>query len=297
VKKLNTLAAVAAVMVIVGVTQTTTALPWYVQPWYWPRTADHRPLILAHQGGEGEYPSNSMLAFTKAHEAGADALDTDLQITEDGVLVLFHDDTLDARTNGTGPVSSQTYAQLRTLDFAYNWSPDGGATFPYRGKGITVATAAELFTAFPHDRLSIEIKPESAPVARQFCGLVKQFHAENRVLVSSFAQTQMDAFRAACPGVATSATQAEVLQFYQLEQASKLQGYCPPYSSLQVPPEENGIEILTPGFVAAAHSLHLKVFAWTINTPEQAQPLIDLGIDGIITSYPKRLADWIDGGG
>jgi len=94
--------------------------------------------------------------------------------------------------------------------------------------------------------------------------------------------------------VATSATEPEVLQFYQLLQTGGLQNYQPPYSSLQVPPQQSGIVLLTPNFVTAAHTLHLKVYAWTIDTPEQAQPLIDIGVDGLITSYPKRIVDWLE---
>lgn len=188
-RKIIIIAIITVLWAVSVIPQAAGAASWPTEPWYRRRPGDNTPLILAHQGGEGEYPSNSLLAFTKAHQAGSDALDTDLQVTKDGVLVLFHDDTLDARTNGTGPISDKTYAELQQIDFAYNWSPDG-ATFPYRGKGITVTSARELFATFPYDRLGIEIKPNSPVVATSLCTLIKQFSAQRRVLVSSSGQEQ-----------------------------------------------------------------------------------------------------------
>jgi glycerophosphoryl diester phosphodiesterase len=265
------------------------------QAWYQPRPDDHTPLILAHQGGEKEYPSNSMLAFTKAHWAGADALDTDVQATKDGVLVLFHDDTLDYRTNGTGAIADKTFAELQSVDFAYNWTPDNGATYPYRGKGIHVATARDLLGDFPYDRVGMEIKPQSAAVAQSLCTLIKQYGAQNRVLISSTAQTQMDAFRTACPTVATSATQSEAEQFLYMQQTGTIpECFKPPYSSLQLPETSGNITVLTPAFVADAHKAHLRVYAWTIDTTEQAQHFIDMGVDGINVNYPKRIIDWLE---
>lgn len=285
---------VALLIMPVGITGTAAASTTRKKSWYQPRPGDHTPLILAHQGGEGEYPSNSMLAFTKAHEANADALDTDVQVTKDGVLVLFHDDTLDARTNGSGPISEKTYAELLTLDFAYNWSPDGGATFPYRGKGIKVTTARELFTRFPHDRLGIEIKPNTMQAGQALCMLVRQFGAQDRVLVSSGGQAQMDAFRAACPRVATSATHDETVQFYTMHATGTIPScYRPPFNSLQVPERSGDITLLTRAFIADAHQVGLNIYVWTIDTPEQAQRFIELGVDGINTSYPKRIIDWL----
>ncbi len=281
------------VSIFVGGFFTQSAGAWGSSSWYDPRPFDESTLIMAHQGGEGEYPSNSMLAFAKARWAGADALDADVHMTSDGVLVLFHDEFLDDRTNGTGAVRDHTYAELRQLDFAYNWTDDGGATYPYRGKGIKVATAWELLTFFPLSRIAIEIKQTTTQAATDLCTMIKQKHAENRVLISSFAQPNMDAFRAACPEVATSATQDEVVEFYTYHLVGFPPSYQPAFSSLQVPTEFNGIPILIPSFVSAAHSYGLKVYAWTIDTPEQAQPLIDLGVDGLNSSYPKRLIDWL----
>ena len=264
-----------------------------LQPWYRPRVGDERKLIMAHQGGEGEYPSNTNLAFTQAKQNGADALDTDMLVTKDGVLVLFHDETLEYRTNGTGYVHDKTYSELLKLDFAYNWTPDGGATYPYRGQGIKVSTVKSLLTVFPTDRIGIEIKQVPLQAAKDLCTMIKQYQAENRVLVSSSTQPNMDAFRTACPTVATSATQDEATQFFLFTLSGFPQLYQPKFTSLQIPEQFSGITVLTPSFVTAAHNKGIKVYPWTIDTPEQAQRLINMGVDGLNTSYPKRIITWL----
>jgi len=234
-----------------------------------------------------------MLAFTQAHAAGADALDTDMFATSDGVLVLFHDETLEHRTSCSGAISSKTYAQLLQCDFAYWWTQDGGATYPYRGQGVQVVTVQQLLTAFPGARIGLEIKQTTPLAAASLCTLIKQNNAQGRMLISSTTLPNMLTFRTFCPAVATSATQEEVISFYLFSNTVFLPSYNPPFSSLQVPEVFSGIPVLTADFVADAHTYNMKVYAWTIDTPEQAQHFIDLGVDGINTSYPQRILDWL----
>jgi glycerophosphoryl diester phosphodiesterase len=112
------------------------------------------------------------------------------------------------------------------------------------------------------------------------------------MLISSTAQLNMDVFRYSCPTVATSATQDEVFQFYAYNANNNFPpGYDPLFSSLQVPEFFSGIPVITPSFVASAHRFGMKIYAWTIDTREQTQHFIDLGVDGVNTSYPKRIID------
>jgi glycerophosphoryl diester phosphodiesterase len=269
------------------------ARPIKQHPFYAATPSEHKPLILAHQGGEFEYPSNTKLAFTKAHEVGSDVLDGDIFATKDGVLVLFHDETLEHRTNGTGYLRDKTLAELQQVDFAYKWSPDYGATYPYRGQGITVFTLEELFKTFPDSRFGIEIKQTTTQAVETFCALIKQYDLESKVLVSSPWQPNMDTFRRICPEVATSATEAEVRSFYKFNFVGLVGLYRPKFSSLQVPEKQGKTTILNKRFIGGAHKRGLKIYAWTIDTTEQAERLTNLGVDGLNTSYPKRLIEWL----
>ena len=117
-----------------------------------------RPLVMAHRGGAGLWPENTMFAFERAAEMGADVIETEIHSTADNNLVLIHDKTVDRTTNGTGPVNSFTLAELKELDAGYKWTTDGGRTFPFRGKGITVPTLEEVFTGLPNIPINIDIK-------------------------------------------------------------------------------------------------------------------------------------------
>lgn len=283
------IAVLVVIYLILFITARSISKP--IKPVAWYQGYNHQTIILAHQGGEGEYPSNTKIAFTHALIAGADVLDTDMHMTKDGVLVLAHDETLDNRTNGKGALRDSTYEDLKKLDFAYNWSPDGGKTYPYRGQGVGVYTLEEMFSDFPTLRYGIEIKQTTTEAATKFCATIKKYNYEDKVLVSSVTQPNMDVFRKACPTVATSATDPEATKFFVLQKLDLVGLYKPKFSSLQVPGKQGSLSIASKAFSGNAHHLGLKVINWTIDTPAQAQHFIDLGADGIITSYPKRVID------
>ena len=255
----------------------------------WYKGYSHPVLIFAHQGGEGEYPSNTKLAFVHAVADGSDVLDTDMHMTKDGVLILAHDETLDNRTDSKGALRDKTLAELKQVDFAYNWSPDSGKTYPFRAHGISVYTLNELFADFPDMHYGIEIKQTTTDAAVKFCSIIKQYKKENQVLVSSVTQPNMSVFRKACPTVATSATDPEATKFFVLQKIGLVGLDRPKFSSLQVPGKQGSLTIASKAFSGNAHRLGLKVINWTIDTPEQAKHFIDLGADGIITSYPQRV--------
>ncbi len=132
------------------------------------------PLVIAHQGGDGLWPGDTMFAFEQAVALGVDVLEMDLHITQDGVLVISHDETVDRTTDGTGEIEKMTLAEIKALDAGHNWSADGGGTFPYRGQGISIPTLEEVFLAFPEYRMTIEIKKTERSMAQPFCDLIRR---------------------------------------------------------------------------------------------------------------------------
>jgi glycerophosphoryl diester phosphodiesterase len=263
--------------------------PRSLSPWFYHRTGDHHPLVMAHQGGEGERPSNTMLAFLNAAKEGADVLDTDMHITKDGVLVLMHDATVDRTTNGHGEIRNLLFSDLRKLNAGYSFTADGGRTFPYRSQTVRVPSVEELFQQFPTRRLGIEIKDADPVEARQFCYLIRKYKMEDHVLVSSFAQANMDVFRSTCPEVATSATAGEVRYFLTLQYLHLTRTLSPAYGSFQVPEAALGRNVITPDFLKAARERNLPVLPWTINEEEDLRRVMDMGVYAINTDYPSRL--------
>ena len=248
-----------------------------------------RPLVMAHRGGAGLWPENTMLAFERAHDLGVDVIEIDVHSTSDGVLVVMHDATVDRTTNGTGRVHDLTLAKIKKLDAGYRWSQDGMKTFPYRGQGITVPTLEEVFMRFPEMRFNIEPKQENPSLAKPLCLMMREKKMVDKVIVGSFRQTVLDEFRRECPEVATSASPAEVSDFVRVYKAERQAAYRPLMRALQVPEYVGGMHVLSKDFVDAAHLRNLQVHAWTVNETESMSRLIGIGVDGIMTDYPDRL--------
>ncbi|HXF86517.1 MAG TPA: glycerophosphodiester phosphodiesterase [Anaerolineales bacterium] len=252
------------------------------------------PQVIAHQGGDGIWPGNTLFAFEKAVEIGADVLEMDAHITRDGHIVLMHDETVDDTTDGTGLIEEMTLEELKQLDAAYDWSKDGGQTFPYRGQGIRVPTLAEVFEKFPQMRYVIEIKKSGIPVEQPLCDLIRQYNMQEKVLVASFHDAVMQTFRAACPEVATSASRGEVTQFVLLGKIFLSGLVAPAYQAIQPPydpAESYNIPIMTKRFIREAHAKNIRVEPWTVNDPELMRQYIEWGVDGIITDRPDLMIE------
>lgn len=248
-----------------------------------------RPLILAHQGGEKEWPSNTMYAFERAYKTGCGALDVDLQMSKDKVLVLIHDTTVDRTTDGQGKVCELTWTQLERLDAAYRFSLDDGKTFPLRGQGIRIARLDEVLTTFPEWRLQIEVKEAPLEIAAELATLLKTHSAQRRVLLSSFRPDLMAELRRANPEVASSATPDEI-RIMVLASWLHLEGLVSPdYCAFQVPLEWKGLPIVTRRTVAAAQARGVTVLPWTIDTREELAVCQQAGADGINTNLPTMM--------
>lgn len=248
-----------------------------------------RPLVIAHQGGDGLWPGNTMFAFENAVEMGVDVIETDLRQTKDGVLVISHDESVESKSNGVGKVSDLTYDQLKNLDAAYNWSPEDGPTFPYRGKGISYVSLEEVFKAFPDMRFNIDMKQKDPPIYAAFCEMVRKYNMQDKVVAASFSHQNTVAFRKLCPEVTTAADETETRVFVFMNFAYLGAWYSPDFKVFQVPVKSSGITVITPHFVRAAHDRNLRVDVWTIDETWEMKRLIEMGVDGIITDRPDRL--------
>lgn len=252
-------------------------------------------LVIAHQGGEGLRPSNTLAAFDNAVALGVDVLEMDVHATADNQLVLIHDATVDRTTDGTGKVHEMTLAEIKQLDAGHYWTGDEGQTYPYRGQGITIPTLEELFDAYPQMLFNIEIKQREPSIARQLCQLLQGRELTEQVLLASFHATAMNEFRAACPMVATSMVQDEIIPFFVLSNLFLGATYQTSVESIQVPEYRGGIvpwgdlRVLNGRFVRDAQRHNIELHVWTVNETADMERMLALGVDGIITDRPDRL--------
>ncbi len=256
-----------------------------------PVFAADRPLLFAHRGGADLWPENTLFAFERAAAMGADVLELDVRLTADGELVVMHDASVDRTTNGKGKVRDMTLAELKQLDAGYRFTPDDGATYPYRGQGIAIPTLAEVFRAFPSHIINIEIKDYVPEAVERLVELIEANQAENRVIVSSFDDETMKYFRRLAPHVANAAAPGEIRIFYIFSRLRLTRFHRPLSDAYQIPVERDGIRLDTKTFIDAAHSKNQKVHYWTIDDPEEMRRLLSLGADGVMTDRPDLALD------
>ncbi|QYR23159.1 glycerophosphodiester phosphodiesterase [Paenibacillus sp. sptzw28] len=231
---------------------------------------------VAHRGASGYAPENTMAAFEKSVEMKADYLELDVQLSQDGRLVVIHDTTVDRTTDGTGLVGSLTFDQLRQLD--------AGSFFSEAFKGEKIPSLEEVLDAY-RGRIGIliEIKAsylypgieEKVAAALRDRDMDKPNNA--KIIVQSFEFESVKKFHALLPdipvGVLTSGyhhlTDAMLTEF------STYADYINP-----------NLAYVNAELVERVHRLGMGVMAWTVRNRSQVQPLLDAGVDGIITDYP-----------
>jgi glycerophosphoryl diester phosphodiesterase len=250
------------------------------------------PVNVAHRGASTLAPENTIEAFRLAVEAGASGLELDVHMTRDGHIVVIHDATVDRTTNGSGAVSEMTLDELRRFDAGHNFSPDGGSTRPYRGRGVWVPTLGEVLEEFPGVAVNIEIKAGTPGIEETVLGILRDANALGRALVVSTPHAIVKRFRKISSGhISTGASRWEIGVFYILSRLRLERLVRPAYDALQVPLLHRGILVVTPRFIRAAQARGVRVDVWTINQAEEMRRLLDLGIDVIMTDRPGTLAE------
>ena len=263
-----------------------------------------RVLNYAHQGGAREGPSSTLHAMRRAVDAGAHAIELDVHATVDRQLVVCHDATVDRTTNGAGRIADLTWDQIQRLDNAYWWVPDQVVNheadeddYTLRGRApedpdLRIPLLQEVLESFPGTFLNLDIKetsPAAQPYEQLLADLLRDFGRRDDVIVASFSDEAVAAFRDAAPEISTAAATNATAAFY----FAVMQGEEPPpttHHALQVPREFGGIQVVTKQFVEAAHNQGLAVHVWTIDEREDMEALLNTGVDGIMTDRPSLLA-------
>jgi glycerophosphoryl diester phosphodiesterase len=242
-----------------------------------------RPII-AHRGASGSAPENTLIAFQRAVEEGADAFELDVRLTADGGPVVHHDPTLDRTTNGTGLVRILSLEQLRLLDAGARFTTDGGRTYPFRGGEARIPTLREVLQAFPEMPCMVEIKePQAQEVVRR---MVLEERAVERCVLASEHHSALQVFRE--PPFATAASGTEIGALYRAALFRRVPARVP-YRCISVPLRYRGLPVPTRGFVTAARSLGCPVHVWTVNDAATSRILWARGVAGVVTNLPEMI--------
>lgn len=238
------------------------------------------PVGLAHRGGwlrGSDTLENTMPAFAAAVELGYSYVETDVHATSDGVLVAFHDVTLDRVTDGHGIVAEQPWSVVSRARV--------GGLEP-------IPALSEILSTWPHLRVNIDIKSAGAIAPLWEC--IREHTAYDRVCVGSFSHRRLAAFRALAHGrVATAASPREVARLRFLPRA-RTDRTAAVAQVLQIPETVSlrgrMVRLVTPTLLDRAHEAGMQVHVWTVNDEADMRRLLDAGVDGIVTDRIDLLA-------
>ena len=254
------------------------------------RVGEGWPTNFAHRGASLRAPENTLEAFRLAVLSGAGGLELDVHMTSDGRVVVIHDDSVDRTTEGTGLVRRMTLHEVQSFDAGYRFTPDGGNTYTYRGRGVRVPELGEVLREFPGHKVNIDVKEEQPGVEAALLETIKDAGAGDCVLVVSEMPAVVERVRELSGNsISTGAFRQEIRDFYRMSRLRLEFLVRPPYDALQVPVEYGGREVVTSRFVKAAHNRGVRVDVWTIDDLDEMRRLLELGADVIMTNRPEVL--------
>ncbi len=249
------------------------------------------PWLVAHRGGSALAPENTLAAFDLAASLGADAIETDVRLTADGAVVVFHDDDTARLTGAPGTIEARTLAQVRALDAGATFSPDGGTSRPSRGRGAGIPTLAEALARHPRLRFNVEAKTADPRLAEALVAVVRGAGAVDRVCLGSQHDAQGERLRAlapeACHFMPEGAATCHALAALRGQPGTE----CPGGWDLADLPWRMGPgpPVVTPALVAWFHARGLPVHVWTVDDEADMRALLAAGADGIMTDRPDVL--------
>jgi len=225
------------------------------------------PIPFAHRGGASDVPENTMPAFQYAIDNGYRYVETDVQVTADGVLVAFHDDDLSRTCGRPGRISQMPWSQVKTA---------------LVGGSAPIPLLEDMLGTWPELRVNIDCKTNEAVDA--LTAALVRCNALDRVCVGAFSDRrvkQLKAIMGANLCTALSPGGVVTLRFGRPRR--------PAADAAQVPVSQGPIRVVDERFVARAHALGIKVHVWTIDDAAEMHRLLDLGVDGIMTDRPLVL--------
>jgi glycerophosphoryl diester phosphodiesterase len=235
-------------------------------------------LNIAHRGASSLAPENTMAAFRKAADLGADGLELDVQFSKDGKLVVIHDEQLNRTTNGKGLVKDYSLAELKELDAGSWFSPEFA--------NETIPTLEEVLAEFQGMHINIEIKSGVIlypGIEKAVLNLVSKYKLEEKVLISSFNHYSLAECKKINPETGTGILYMAGL-YEPWDYAKKLGCY-------SIHPLFYGVQ---PEIIQGCKKNGLAIYAWTVDDLTHMKALLQGGIEAIITNRPQDLKGIID---
>lgn len=266
------------VAVVFGLYRLLTVRPLEPGPFFDRR--GEQALVFADTGTSRQAPPYTLAAFQAAAQAGVNGLYLPLQLTKDGELVVLAVSDVAQVSDGSGPVSELTLAEVQALDAGYRFDPAGDGSFPWRGRGLRILSLREVLTAFPDLRLIASLERPSDRCLAALLSAVDGAGARERVLAAVNHQRLADALRLEAHDLPTAYTEQELQAFLTTYQLRLMPFYRPAAEGLLI-----GAERVSRGLVEAAHSRGVQVIVIADSGLQGLDSLLALGIDGVIVNW------------
>lgn len=229
--------------------------------------------ILAHRGLVSILaPENTVASFSAAVSAGADIIETDVQVSADGVPIIFHDDDLWRMANSRKRVSDCTFAELQQIDL---------------GHGQRIPSLEQALKVFPTTQFNLDLKSRES--VGPTVATIEKLKAHSQVLVSSFSEARrLHALSLFSQPVKTSAGTSKVIKLFVAQKLGLFfifKRISAGSDALQVPISRGPIRFDSPGFISYSLMAGLEIHFWTINSPSEMVRLADLGASGLVTDH------------
>jgi glycerophosphoryl diester phosphodiesterase len=252
------------------------------------------PWIIAHGGSKKLFPENTMMAFRGSAALKVDALEMDVTMTKDEVLVTHHDLTIDRLSNGSGKVIDYTYEELLDFNFGYNFK-DVDGNYPYQNDTIPIGKLADVFTEFNDWELMVELKDrgeDGKKAAEVLAEMIETYDLKDNIVVVAFSEEVLSYFHEITDGeilIGTSEEETKDFVFTSLSAMEFL--YRPEATVVAIPTKNSGVNLASKRVINSAHRRNMAVHYWTINEKEEMRHLIEMGADGLITDRPDLMKE------
>jgi len=253
-----------------------------------------KPWIIAHGGAKQLFPENTMVAFSGAVQIGIDALEMDVCMTKDEMLITHHDLTIDRMSDGEGRVLDFTFQELLQFNFGEDFQDIDG-NYPYREDTVLATKLEDVFTEYGNMPLMVEIKDKGEDgkrAAEVLKELINTHQIQNNIVVVAFSEEVLAYFYEITNGeilIGTSEEETKDFVFTGLSAMEFL--YQPNASIVAIPTSNSGISLASKRVINSAHRRNMAVHYWTINDKETMRKLIENGADGLITDRPDLMKE------
>lgn len=233
-------------------------------------------VVYAHRGASAYTPENTKVAFEKALELNANGIELDLQKTKDGKIVIFHDDTINDKSNGTGKISDYSYEELLQLDF--------GSWFDSKYENEKIVLFEDFARDFLNKDLTFAIELKVLGIEKETLKIINKYKVHDNIYITSFIYEALENVRKIDSNIKISWLIEERISIKNIEKLLEINGN-------QICPEA---KLVSKEDIEIANTNGLTVRLWGINTEDIMQKVYQLNIEGMTVNFPDKLIELLD---